>query len=625
MSTDISPQTPANVSSRHILGRVRIALFFALSASLVICLTFSWMTRDAMAHLPFLKGQGKTPSRADSQKAIVDLRPWQTAEALAPLAVTAEEGVQAREAERLADHEIDQAFASALRQASMRPPPVLAGEALALSKRIAQLQEFVKEDQARVGSATLAPGASASSPANRVQPVPAADDLEMAKAQLGLDSDELADAEQDFARASGDERDRIREELAAHEAEMSTPQSGSRGQVAVLLARQYGTLAGRVEAWINQRSRHQLIQQAMLQAQSDAAALTGQHNALEAQANTAPSSSAGGGEDSAARLARIKLGSQRRQLLSIYDDRIQTQQQLAAVYGKWSAQVLLQHRTLLHLVMQQLALIALILLFVVAGDELVSRLTEWPALDRRRIHTLRNVIKLGLQLFGVLLIVIVIFGVPRQMPTILGLTTAGLTVVLQDFILAFFGWFVLMGQKGIRVGDSVEINGVGGEIIDISMFRTTMLETGNWTDKGHPTGRRVTFINNFAITGQYFNFSTAGQWMWDEISVNVPASDDTYVMIELIHKAILRETEEDARLAEEEWKRAAKKLGLGQFRADPAVNLRPAASGIDILVRYVTRASDRFATRNRLYECVIDVLHVPPTLQHQQEHQLSPV
>jgi small-conductance mechanosensitive channel len=221
--------------------------------------------------------------------------------------------------------------------------------------------------------------------------------------------------------------------------------------------------------------------------------------------------------------------------------------------------------------------------------------------------------------------VIVIFGVPQQIPTILGLTTAGLTVVLQDFILAFFGWFVLMGQKGIRVGDSVEINGVGGEIIDISMFRTTMLETGNWTDKGHPTGRRVTFINNFAISGQYFNFSTAGQWMWDEISVNVPASDDTYVMIELIHKAILRETEEDARLAEQEWKRAAKKLGLGQFRADPAVNLRPAASGIDILVRYVTRASDRFATRNRLYECVIDVLHVPPTLQHPQEHQLSPV
>jgi hypothetical protein len=106
------------------------------------------------------------------------------------------------------------------------------------------------------------------------------------------------------------------------------------------------------------------------------------------------------------------------------------------------------------------------------------------------------------------------------------LTTAGLTLVLQDFIIAFFGWFVLMGKHGIRVGDWVEINGVGGEVTEIGLFRTTLLETGNWTDKGHPTGRRITILNSFAIRGQYFNFSTAGQWMWDEISVSLPPSDD---------------------------------------------------------------------------------------------------
>ena len=128
------------------------------------------------------------------------------------------------------------------------------------------------------------------------------------------------------------------------------------------------------------------------------------------------------------------------------------------------------------------------------------------------------------------------------MPTILGLGAAGLTVVFQDFILAFFGWFILMGKNGIRVGDWVEINGVGGEVVEIGLFRTALLETGNWTDKGHPTGRRVTFINNFAITGQYFNFSTTGQWMWDEITVNIPPGVDSYKTIEAIHNAVLKET-----------------------------------------------------------------------------------
>jgi small-conductance mechanosensitive channel len=528
------------------------------------------------------------------------------------MAVTSEEIEHAHEAERLADHEVDQAFATGLRGAGTKPH-VLTGQALTLSRRVAQLEDAVQQDQAKVRSLTAGATASASP----------ADDLAIAKAQLGLDSDELADAQHDLARASGDDRDRIREELAAHEAEMSKAQTAGQGQTAVLSAQQYGTLAGRLKAWFNQRTRYQLIEQAMVQAQTDAAVLTHQHDSLEAQANAQPGQSttqpdaAAGSRDTAAALARMKLGSQQRQLLGIYDDRIQTEQQLASTYGKWSAQVLLQHRILLHLIMQQLALIVVILLFLVAGDALVNRLMDRPGLDRRRAHTLRMVMKLGLQLLSVLLILLVLFGVPRQMPTILGLATAGITVVLQDFILAFFGWFVLMGSKGVRVGDSVEINGVAGDVAEVSLFRTTVHETGNWTDKGHPTGRRVTFLNNFAINGQYFNFSTAGQWLWDEISLNVPASDDAYVTIEKIYKAVLKETESDARLAEQEWKRMAKQLSLEQFSAKPAINLRPAASGIDILVRYVTRASDRFAMRNRLYQCILDVLHQPHTFQPQ--------
>jgi small-conductance mechanosensitive channel len=184
-------------------------------------------------------------------------------------------------------------------------------------------------------------------------------------------------------------------------------------------------------------------------------------------------------------------------------------------------------------------------------------------------------------------------------------------VALQSFILAFFGWFILMGKNGIHVGDWVEINGVGGEVTEISLFRTTLLETGNWTDMGHPTGRRVTFLNNFAITGQYFNFSTVGQWMWDEIAVSVPASGDTYGTVEVIHRAVIEETEKDTRLAEAEWKHASRQDGLSQFSASPSVNLRPAGAGVDLVVRYVTRASERFEMRNRLYGRVIDALHRP--------------
>jgi small-conductance mechanosensitive channel len=611
----------------HILGKVRLFSSLGLLVLLLVCLVFSWSTRDVMAHLPFLTGQGKAHSLADSQNTRVDLHPWHTAQSLAELAVTVEEAEYAREAERLADHDVDQAFASALRQASAQRSP-LTGAALTISQKLPQFQQIVKEDQERVHKLTEVANRPASSTTNRPAPVTIADDLEIAKAQLGLDSDELADAQRNLARAVGDERGRIQQELAAHESAMRKydTQSANETQIPKSSAQQYGTLVGRLKAWIDQRTRCQLIHQAMQQANADAIALTAQHNQLESRANTASSS---GTEisfpapDKAAKLTWLKDRTAQDQLLSIYDDRIQTEQQLAAVYGKWSAQLLLQQRIVLHLLLQSFALIVFILICVILFDALVRHLIDRPTLDRRRMETLRIIFKLGVQLLGISLILLIIFGAPSQMPTILGFTTAGLTLVLQDFIIAFFGWFVLMGKNGIRVRDWVEINGVGGEVVDIGLFRTALLETGNWTDKGHPTGRRVTFINSFAIKGQYFNFSTTGQWMWDEIMFSIPATQETYATIELIHKVVLKETEKDARLAEKEWKHVTRQNGLSQFAADTAVDMRPGASGIDIIVRYVTRASDRFEVRNHLYQCVIDLLHQPLTPRTQPDQAQS--
>src|SRR6202522_345775 len=604
-------RTQEHTALQRRLGRGRFLSLLVLAGVLAVCVAFSWTTRDAMAHLPFLKSQ-KTQHDpvASSQATLVDLHPWQIAQALAPLAVSKEEEEFAHEAERLADHEVNQAFAASLRQASERRLTPT-GQALELSPKVAQLQETAKEAQAPLRSMTPGPGSSANTGS--------ADDLKIAQAQLDLDQDELKDAQQDLARASGDERTQIQQELAAHEAAVSktNAQSGGSSQLAVLSTRQYGTLAGRIGAWSSQRSRHELIEQARQQAQADAATLTQQHNALEAKANASSAAAvanqskaaAGSASPDAAKLASLQQRREQRQLLSLYDDRIETQQQLEGVYSKWAAQVLLQHRIVTHMTLRSLATVAFILICAILFEAVGTNLLERRKLDRRRLQTLRTILRLSVQLAGLVCVLLVTFGLPSQISTILGLATAGLTVALQSFILAFFGWFILMGKNGIRVGDWVQINGVAGEVVEINLFRTTILENSDWADKGHPTGRRATFINNFAVTGQFFNFSTIGQWMWDEMSISIPASAETYAKVALINQAVLEETQQDARLAEEEGKRVPRKNGLNQVSASSSVNMRPAGSGVDILVRYVTRASDRLEVRNRLYERVIDVLH----------------
>jgi small-conductance mechanosensitive channel len=588
------------------LRRLAIALPAAL---LVLCLAAAWWTRGSMSHMPFLKGKGG----AASQNALVDQRPWQTIESLAPLAVSAEEQSYAREAERLADHEVDQAFAFALRQAALRTR-TLTGDALVIQQKVSQLQALVKEDSAHVETLTASlkqpSGATADS-----------DDLDIAKAQLQLDNDELADANEQLARASGDKRPEIQQELTARQLAMKKYESqASGGQIAVISSKRYGTLYGRLSAWFDQRSRMALLKDAITQTNSDIGTLTTQHDDFEKRAadaaasassssNNSPASANSVPSDTRSRVALMTHAHALAQMHNILEDRLDTQRQLSTVYAKWLAQVQLQHAIVTHLALQSLAWIAFIILCGVLLTTLVHNLLDRATMDRRRLHTLTTITTLAIQTVTFALVLLVIFGAPSQVPTILGLGAAGLTVVFQDFILAFFGWFILMGKNGIRVGDWVEINGVGGEVVEIGLFRTALLETGNWTDKGHPTGRRVTFINNFAITGQYFNFSTTGQWMWDEITVNIPPGVDSARTIESIHNTVLKETEKDSSLAEREWQSSTHQNGLSQFKATPSVDMRPAASGVDIVVRYVIRAGDRFEMRNRLYQSVIDLLH----------------
>jgi small-conductance mechanosensitive channel len=225
------------------------------------------------------------------------------------------------------------------------------------------------------------------------------------------------------------------------------------------------------------------------------------------------------------------------------------------------------------------------------------------------VETLRTVTRVTIQVLAVLLILLVIFGLPRQLGTVLGLAGAGLTVALKDFIVGFLGWFVLMGKNGIRLGDWVEINGVTGEVVELGMFHTVLLETGNWTDSGHPTGRRVTFTNSFAIEGHYFNFSTSGQWLWDELQVVLPAGRDPYPMVDAIQKIVLEATAETAKQAEKEWQGVTRSRDTAHtLTAAPAINVKPVVGGVEIAVRYITRANERYQMRAKLNQAAVDLL-----------------
>jgi hypothetical protein len=140
------------------------------------------------------------------------------------------------------------------------------------------------------------------------------------------------------------------------------------------------------------------------------------------------------------------------------------------------------------------------------------------------------------------------------------------------------------------------------------MFHTVLLETGNWTDSGHPTGRRVTFTNSFAIEGHYFNFSTSGQWLWDELQIFLPAGHNPYPIVDAIQKTVAEATLESSRQAEREWRSSAKSRDMSAQSAAPAISVKPVIGGTQISVRYITRANERSKMRAKLNHAAVDLL-----------------
>ena len=557
----------------------------------------------------------------------VDQKPLQTARKLAALASTPEEQEFARQALRLADYEVDLAFADALREATEHPP-ALTAEQRELSARDRKASAVVKNDQDQITHLTHQLAAAKESAKEDIQ-----DQIDVAKAQLELDQDELDDAKEDLQRAGGNPQGAIQRLLEEHEAghtDSATPSTRSPAASPPSAESEYQSrnLAPQIRAWLSLRNLSLLLADARQAALNDIPVLTHAHDAFDQRVKAqedqkqlvkqkatglakgeAPTDGASKKQAAKDALAALRHLSEDQKAVSDLDKRIQDQQELADIYASWAALVATRQRTVLHDLLESALWILLIVLVVYLVGRLIDRYFLELTPDKKRLVTLRAVVWFAVQAVGVLLVAFVIFGMPSQTPTVIGLAGAGLTVALKDFIVGFVGWFVLMGRNGIRVGDWVEINGVGGEVVEIGLLRTVLLETGNWTDSGHPTGRKVTFVNSFAIEGHYFNFSTSGQWLWDEITLSVSTGQNPYPVIEAIHKLVVKETEENTRMAEEEWQKASTRYRVKSFSAKPAINLRPTGGGVEIHVRYITRAQNRQATRARLYEAIVELLH----------------
>ncbi|HRH00722.1 MAG TPA: mechanosensitive ion channel [Polyangiaceae bacterium] len=203
---------------------------------------------------------------------------------------------------------------------------------------------------------------------------------------------------------------------------------------------------------------------------------------------------------------------------------------------------------------------------------------------------------------AVVVILVVFSGRMGGLTVAVGAASAGVAFALQEVIASFAGWVALSFGGFYTVGDRVQLGGIVGDVIDIGVLRTTLMECGAWVKGDLYNGRIVRVANSFVFKEPVFNYSGDFPYLWDEITVPVKFGSD-YARARAMLEGIVAEVAgPHLKDAKARWDNTVRTYRVEDARIDPLVTVVVNDNWVEYTVRYVTPFRARRVTKDALFE-----------------------
>lgn len=193
-----------------------------------------------------------------------------------------------------------------------------------------------------------------------------------------------------------------------------------------------------------------------------------------------------------------------------------------------------------------------------------------------------------------------------QLTVIFGVTGAGIAFALQEVIASLAGWAAISLGQFYKPGDRVQLGGIVGDVIDISILRTTLMECGDWVKADLYNGRIVRVANSFVFKEPVYNYSGDFPFLWDEISVPVKYGCDHQLAREILNRIALEVSGEYVQKAQARWTKMVQKYLIEDAQVEPLVTLVANDNWMEFTVRYVMNFKKRRITKDRLFTRILD-------------------
>ena len=186
------------------------------------------------------------------------------------------------------------------------------------------------------------------------------------------------------------------------------------------------------------------------------------------------------------------------------------------------------------------------------------------------------------------------------LPTYLGLVSAGIAIALSDLLKNMAGWLFILVRRPLRIGDRIEVNGTAGDVVDIRLFRFSLMEIGNWVHADQSTGRLVHVPNGVVFTTPIANYTEGFEHIWHEIPVLITFESNWQKARSIILEEVESVSNFDGH-ALRRMRNAAREYQIKIGTLTPIVYLKVEDSGVLLTGRMLIPARERRLADERVW------------------------
>ena len=267
-------------------------------------------------------------------------------------------------------------------------------------------------------------------------------------------------------------------------------------------------------------------------------------------------------------------------------------------------------------ILQKVIIAVIVAGLAVVASRLAGRLLKKRINDEAQMLTLSVLVRKITYTAATVVILSIVFGFGGNFATIIGILGAGVAFASQEVIGSFAGYLNIITGNIFRIGDRIRISNVVGDVLDISLLRTTVMEIGEWVKADQYTGRVVSLANRVVFSDPVFNYTQHTRYLWDEIMIPVTYETNWSRAVEIILTKGQELTSPFHAAARAEFEEMIKKYPpLHEVPVEPSVYVMMTDNWIELTLRYIVEVRNRRTVKGQIHSELLKCFNEEPGIR----------